>query len=63
MTRGTASMPWPAGIAGSRPAVSIWRRMGKTLRALWAAAIALPDRGPAATPDDVPPEFYRFPCF
>ncbi|HYM73149.1 MAG TPA: hypothetical protein VET89_09215 [Stellaceae bacterium] len=56
-------MPWPAGIAGSRPAVSIWRRMGKTLRALWAATIALPDRGSAATADDVPREFYRFPMF
>jgi len=35
----------------------------KVLRRLWREILALPDRGAAATPDDVPSEFYRFPPF
>jgi len=40
-----------------------WRRGANALRRLWAAATALPDRGDAATPDEVPPEYFRFPRF
>jgi hypothetical protein len=36
-------------------------RIFLTLRKLWLDIVALPDRGAAATPDDLPPEFYRFP--
>jgi len=40
-----------------------WRRGADALRRLWAATIAPPDRGNAATPDEVPAEFFRFPHF
>jgi hypothetical protein len=42
---------------------SMWRRTTMALGKLWAAAMALPDRGRAATPGDVPREFYRYPWF
>jgi hypothetical protein len=45
------------------PGLGLWLRLGGTLSRLWLAAIALPDRGPAAAPDELPPEFYRFPPF
>jgi len=39
------------------------RRAANALCRLWAATIAPPDRGNAATPDEVPAEFFRFPHF
>jgi hypothetical protein len=39
------------------------RRAANALCRLWAAAIALPDRGDTAKSDEVPPEFFRFPHF
>jgi hypothetical protein len=43
--------------------VNPWRQASLALRRLWRAVVALPDRGDAATPDDVPPEYFRFPPF
>jgi hypothetical protein len=60
----TASLPWPAPAKVLSPDIERagdWQRANRTLRRLWAGLIALPDRGGAATPDDVPREFYRFP--
>jgi hypothetical protein len=45
------------------PGFGLWLRMNGTLGRLWQAAIALPDRGRAAAPDDPPPEYFRFPPF
>ena len=45
------------------PGFRLWLRMSGTLTQLSRAAIALPDRGPAATSDDLPPEYFRFPCY
>jgi len=62
----SASLPWPVPAKMLGPDIERagdWQRANRPLRRLWAGLIALPDRGPAATPDDVPPEFYRFPCF
>ncbi len=64
MTR-TLSLPWPTGAkpvwpdiehAGNR------QPLQRRLRWLWSDLMMLPDRGPAAIADDVPPEFYRYPC-
>ena len=41
----------------------LWRQAVQALRRLWDAAIALPDRGDSATPDELPPEYFRFPRF
>jgi hypothetical protein len=40
-----------------------WRQPAEAFRRLRLVAIALPDRGEAAAPDDLPPEFYCFPGF
>jgi hypothetical protein len=45
------------------PGFALWQRLGGPLRRVWLAAIRLPDRGRAARPDDVPPEYFRFPPF
>jgi hypothetical protein len=39
------------------PGFVLWLRLGNILRRL----VNLPDRGDVASPDDVPPEFFRFP--
>ncbi|HEV2185779.1 MAG TPA: hypothetical protein VGR70_01130 [Stellaceae bacterium] len=45
------------------PGFGLWQRLSGPLSRLWLAAITLPDRGAGSRPDDVPPEFYRFPPF
>jgi len=45
------------------PGFGLWLRLSGPLSRLWRAAIALPDRGSDARPDDVPPEYFRFPPF
>ena len=45
------------------PGFELWQRLSGPLRRLWLAVITLPDRGRDASPDDVPPEFFRFPPF
>jgi hypothetical protein len=45
------------------PGFGLWLRLSGALRRLWRAAITLPDRGADARPDDVPPEYFRFPPF
>lgn len=45
------------------PGFDLWLRLGTPFRLLVRMVIALPDRGADATPDDVPPEFFRFPPF
>jgi hypothetical protein len=62
----TASLPWSAGsdtIKSDRAPPRIWGRVRGAWRRLWVTATSLPDRGAAATPDEVPREFYRYPCF
>lgn len=62
----TAPLLWPAEAKTLIPDIERagdWQRANRTLRRLWAGLISLPDRGGAAAPDDVPREFYRFPCF
>jgi hypothetical protein len=43
------------------PGFELWLRLERPVRRLWRGLINLPDRGDAATPDDVPPEYFRFP--
>jgi hypothetical protein len=43
------------------PGFDWWLRLEKPVQRLWRAAIKLPDRGADASPDDAPPEFFRFP--
>jgi hypothetical protein len=45
------------------PGFELWQRLSGPLRRLWLAAITLPDRGAKATPDDLAPEYFRFPPF
>ena len=45
------------------PGFGLWQRLEVPFQRLWRAVINLPDRGADAGPDDVPPEFYRFPPF
>jgi hypothetical protein len=65
MTR-TLSLPW---LGCAKPVWPDIERAGsrqplqRRLRRLWADLMALPDRGAAATANDVPTEFYRYPCF
>ena len=45
------------------PGYVLWTRAGGALRRLVRTVLMLPDRGADARPDDVPPEFFRFPPF
>ena len=45
------------------PGFGLWLRLSGALRRLWFAAIASPDRGAGARPEDVPPEYFRIPPF
>jgi len=45
------------------PGFGLWLQLSRALRRLWLAAIMSPDRGADARPDDVPPEYFRFPPF
>jgi hypothetical protein len=45
------------------PGFDLWQRLSTVLRRICRAAILLPDRGRNARPDDVPPEYFRFPPF
>ena len=45
------------------PGFALWERAAGPLRRVWRALIRLPDRGRGARPDEVPPEYYRFPPF
>jgi len=59
-----ATMAWPAAIEISEPGgARIRDRANAVLHHLWITLVSLPDRGNDAAPDDVPPEFYRFPGF
>jgi hypothetical protein len=42
-----------------RAQIRVQRRLAATLRRFLSELAALPDQG--ATPDDLPPEFFRFP--
>jgi hypothetical protein len=64
MTR-TLSLPWLGRAKPVRPDIEragSRRPLQRRLRRPWTDLMTLPDRGPAATADDVPPEFYRYPC-
>ena len=45
--------------AAPRGQIRVQRRLAAVLRRFLSELAALPDRG--ATPNDLPPEFYRFP--
>jgi hypothetical protein len=45
------------------PGFVLWTRAGSALRRIVRTVLMLPDRGRDATPDDVPPEYFRFPPF
>jgi hypothetical protein len=45
------------------PGFVTWLRIGRPFRRLWLTAVRLPDRGGAEPPDDLPPEFFRYPPF
>ena len=45
--------------AGPRGQIRVQRRLAVVLRRFLSELAALPDQG--ATPDDLPPEFFRFP--
>ena len=45
------------------PGFVLWTRIAGAFRRIARVMLMLPDRGSAAKPDDVPEEFYRFPCF
>lgn len=45
------------------PGFGLWLRLSGPLNRLWRVAIRLSDRGADARPDDVPPEYFRFPPF
>ena len=47
--------------APPRVQISVQRRLAAVLRRFLSELAALPDQG--ATPDDLPPEFFRFPPF
>ena len=47
--------------ATPRGQIRVQRRLAAVLRRFLSGLAALPDRG--ATPDDLPPEFFRFPPF
>ena len=51
--------PWRA----DRAPATIRPRVAAALRRWLMAVITLPDRGHAATAQEIPPEYYRFPCF
>ena len=60
------AMTWPGGATVFPVEIGLaglWRRSGKASRRLWAALITLPDRGSAATPDELPPEYFSYPRF
>jgi len=62
----TGAMTWPSGAAVFPAEIGLarlWRRSREALRRPWAALITLPDRGSAATPDELPPEYFRYPRF
>ena len=61
--KGFATFREPVDRRVFAPGFDLWLRLEKPVRRLWRAAIRLPDRGADASPDDVPREFYRFPCF
>ena len=43
------------------PGFRVWQEIGAPLRWLLRAIVTLPDRGREAAPEDVPPEYFRFP--
>ena len=43
------------------PGFDLWCRVEAPLRRLFRAVANLPDRGDAASRDDLPAEFFRFP--
>jgi hypothetical protein len=45
------------------PGFDLWLRLSRGPHQLWRVLITLPDRGGAATPDDLPAEYFRFPPF
>ena len=45
------------------PGFGLWERFSTPLRRVWRVVIRLPDRGRDARPDDMPPEYFRFPPF
>ena len=45
------------------PGFDLWQRGSRMLRRLRRAAMTLPDRDRDTRPNDVPPEFFRFPPF
>jgi hypothetical protein len=59
------AMTWPGGAAvpAEIGLVGLWRRFGEALRRLWASLITRPYRGGATTPDELPPEYFRYPRF
>jgi hypothetical protein len=61
--RGFAAFRKPVEGEVFAPGFDLWQRVAAPLRRLWLTAITLPDRGRDAGPDDVPPEYFRFPPF
>ena len=65
----TAIRPSFAAFRGSvdrevfEPGFREWQQVGAALSRFWRAVVTLPDRGRDARPDDVPPEYFRFPPF
>jgi hypothetical protein len=60
-----ASMSSPGAAEGLDPGAERarnWDRPGRSLRAVWARLVTLPDRGGDAA-DELPESFYRFPVF
>lgn len=45
------------------PGFDLWRQLSRPLRRTVRTLIRLPDRGGDARPDDVPPEYFRFPPY
>jgi hypothetical protein len=48
---------------GLAPEFVLWARASEILLGIWRALMALPDRGPTATPDDAMPDDFRSPPF
>jgi hypothetical protein len=45
------------------PGFDLWQQLSGTLRRVRWVVMRLPDRGRKARPDELPPEYFRFPPF
>jgi len=60
---GFAAFRAPVDRTVFEPGFRLWKRVGEPLNRFWRAVLRVPDRGPDAASDELPPEYFRYPPF